>query len=133
MIERCLKVRLSCYLATSRALAFIETLGLRFSFPISLLREQYFVFLKKLTNALNSGTMTRADAVRNVVESQVVVNTYVIPALVTMEYFGYLHRDPDVIGYQNRVNTLGSDPSDYRHNIFGFIYSTEYRNRFGTP
>ena len=88
------------------------------------MREQYFVFLKKLANALNSGTMT--GAVKNVVESrQVVLNTYVIPELITMEYFGYLHHDPDVIGYQNRVNTLGSDPSDYRHMLFGFIYSTD--------
>jgi hypothetical protein len=77
--------------------------------------------------------MSRADVLRNVVESQIVFDKYIIPAFVTMEYFGYLHRDPDVIGYQNWVNTLAANPSDYRHMIFGFIYSTEYRQRFGTP
>ena len=48
-----------------------------------------------------------------------------------MEYKGYLRRDPDTIGYQNWVNTLTADPSNYRHMVFGFIYSTEYRARFG--
>lgn len=50
-----------------------------------------------------------------------------------IEYFGYLRRNPHVIGYQIWVNTLESNPSDYRHMIFGFIYSTEYRSRFGAP
>jgi hypothetical protein len=84
-----------------------------------------------LIDALNAGTMTRADVLRNVVESQVVFDEYIIPAFVTMEYFGYLHRDPDLIGYQNWVNTLTADPNNYRHMIFGFIYSSEYRGRFG--
>ena len=42
-------------------------------------------------------------------------------------------RDPDVIGYQNWVATLAANPNDYRHMIFGFIYSKEYRERFGQP
>jgi len=47
-----------------------------------------------------------------------------------MEYFGYLRRDPDTIGYKNWVDTLTVDPNNYRHMIFGFIYSDEYRSRF---
>jgi len=50
---------------------------------------------------------------------------------VAMQYFGYLRRDPDTIGYDNWVTTLTADPSNFRHMIFGFIYSTEYRQRFG--
>jgi hypothetical protein len=42
-------------------------------------------------------------------------------------------RDADVIGYQNWVNTLAGNPGNYRHMIFGFIYATEYRQRFGAP
>jgi hypothetical protein len=86
-----------------------------------------------LIDALQGGTMSRADVLRNVVESQVVFDKYIVPAFVTMEYFGYLRRDPDLIGYQNWVNTLTADPNNYRHMIFGFIYSTEYRQRFGLP
>jgi len=84
-----------------------------------------------LIDALNAGTVTRADALRSVVESQVVFDKFIIPGFVTMEYFGYLRRDPDTIGYQNWVDTLTANPNDYRHMIFGFIYSTEYRARFG--
>lgn len=84
-----------------------------------------------LINALNIGTNTRADVLRSVVESQVVFDKFIIPGFVTMEYFGYLRRDPDTIGYQNWVDTLMANPNDYRHMIFGFIYSTEYRARFG--
>jgi len=101
--------------------------GLESNAQVSLSNQQ------ALIDALNAGTMTRADVLRNVVESQVVFDKYIIASFVTMEYFGYLHRDPDQIGYQNWVNTLASNPSDYRHMIFGFIYSPEYRSRFGAP
>jgi hypothetical protein len=46
-------------------------------------------------------------------------------------YFGYLRRDPDTIGYDNWVTTLTNDPSNFRHMIFGFLFSDEYRGRFG--
>jgi hypothetical protein len=48
-----------------------------------------------------------------------------------MQYFGYLRRDPDTIGYNNWVTTLTTDPSNSRHMIFGFLFSNEYRSRFG--
>lgn len=43
--------------------------------------------------------------------------------LISMQYFGYLRRDPDAIGYDDWVNTLTADPSTFRHAIFGFLYS----------
>ena len=85
---------------------------------------------QSLIDALTAGTMTRADVLRNVIESQVVFDKFIIPSFVTMEYFGYLRRDPDTIGYKNWVDTLTVDPNNYRHMIFGFIYSDEYRSRF---
>jgi uncharacterized protein DUF4214 len=84
----------------------------------------------QLVSALNGGTMTRAEALRNIVESQVVFDKYIINSFVDMEYKGYLRRDPDTIGYNNWIDTLTANPSDYRHMVFGFIYSTEYRTRF---
>jgi hypothetical protein len=48
-----------------------------------------------------------------------------------MQYFGFLRRDPDTTGYNNWVTTLNADPGNYRHMIFGFLYSSEYRSRFG--
>ncbi|MFS8084404.1 MAG: DUF4214 domain-containing protein [Acidobacteriota bacterium] len=83
-----------------------------------------------LVTALTNGTMTKAEVLRNIVESQAVFDKFLNRGFVTMEYFGYLRRDPDTIGFQNWVNTLDADPSNFRHMIFGFIYSDEYRSRF---
>ena len=83
-----------------------------------------------LVAALNGGTQTRAQGLRTFIESQPVFDKFFNRGFVTMQYFGYLRRDPDPIGFKNWVDTLNADPSNFRHMIFGFIYSTEYRNRF---
>jgi N-acetylneuraminic acid mutarotase len=122
--------------------AFVQRTDFQALFPPTLSNSQYVNGLESnagvtLTNkqalidGLNNQSMTRADVLRNVVESQVVFDKFIIPSFVTMEYFGYLRRDVDEIGYRNWVDTLTADPSNYRHMIFGFIYSTEYRQRFG--
>src|SRR6185369_1566082 len=51
-----------------------------------------------LIDALNGGQMTRGEVLRNIVESQAVGDKFFNRALVTMQYFGYLRRDPDTIG-----------------------------------
>ncbi len=84
-----------------------------------------------LVNALNLNQKTRAQALREIVELQSVTDKFFIRAFVAMQYFGYLRRDPDTIGYDNWVTTLTADPSNFRHMIFGFIFSNEYRQRFG--
>jgi hypothetical protein len=83
-----------------------------------------------LVAALNGGTQTRAQVLRTFVETPVVFNKFFNRGFVTMQYFGYLRRDPDPIGFTNWVNTLDADPNNFRHMIFGFIFSTEYLNRF---
>jgi hypothetical protein len=84
-----------------------------------------------LVDALNTNQKTRAAVLREIVELQAVTDHYFVRAFVAMQYFGFLRRDPDTIGYDNWVRTLTVDPSNLRHMIFGFIYSTEYRQRFG--
>lgn len=84
----------------------------------------------ELISALDGGQQTRAQVLRTVIESQTVFDKFFNRGFVSMQYFGYLRRDPDTIGFQNWVNTLNADPSNFRHMIFGFIYSTEYRARF---
>jgi hypothetical protein len=84
-----------------------------------------------LIAALDSGQMSRGEVLRNIVESQVVADRFFNRAFVAMQYFGYLRRDPDTVGFQNWLNTLNADPSNFRHMIFGFLFSTEYRQRFG--
>ena len=83
-----------------------------------------------LIAALDGGQQTRAQVLRTVIESQPVFDKFFNRGFVSMQYFGYLRRDPDTIGFQNWLNTLNADPANFRHMIFGFIYSTEYRTRF---
>ena len=71
------------------------------------------------------------EVLREIVETNLVAGQFFNRAFVSMQYFGYLRRDPDTIGFQNWLNTLNADPSNFRHMIFGFLYSTEYRQRFG--
>jgi hypothetical protein len=84
-----------------------------------------------LVTALNGNQKTRAQVLREIVELPSVENKFFIRAFVAMQYFGYLRRDPDSVGYDNWVTTLTADPSNSRHMIFGFIFSDEYRHRFG--
>jgi uncharacterized protein DUF4214 len=83
-----------------------------------------------LIDALNAGTKTRTQALREIVETQEVSSKFFNRGFVSMQYFGYLRRDPDSKGYQGWVDALDADPQNFRHMIFGFIYSPEYLNRF---
>jgi hypothetical protein len=83
-----------------------------------------------LVAALNGGTQTRAQVLRTVIESKPVFDKFFNRGFVTMQYFGYLRRDPDSIGFGNWVDALNADPTNFRHMIFGFIFSTEYLTRF---
>ena len=55
-------------------------------------------------------------------------------ALVQIEYFGYLLRDPDDAGYAfwlGKLNTFGNWVDAQM--VLAFISSPEYRSRFGAP
>ena len=84
-----------------------------------------------LVAALDENQKTRAQVLREIVERPSVTDKFFIRAFVAMQYFGYLRRDPDILGYDNWVTTMTSDPGNLRHVIFGFIFSDEYRRRFG--
>ncbi len=95
---------------------------------------------QQLVDLMASGQFTAAQTLRAFIEQKIVWDTYFYRAFVAMQYFGYLQRDPEQTGYDDwvRVLTFGDAPSgippgDYRHLIFGFIYSVEYRERFGRP
>jgi len=79
---------------------------------------------------ISAGSMTNGQILRAIAETQLAFDKFLNRGFVSMEYFGYLRRDPDTIGFQNWVDTLNADPQNFRHMIFGFIYSTEYRSRF---
>ena len=95
---------------------------------------------QQLIDLMANGQFTAAQTVRAFIEQKIVWDTYFYRAFVAMQYFGYLHRDPEPAGYDDWVRVLtfgdaptGIQPGDYRHLIFGFVYSVEYRERFGRP
>jgi hypothetical protein len=96
----------------------------------------------QLVSDLNGGAKTRAQVLRLIVESPEVNTKYYKQAFVTMEYFGYLRRDPEdchgsvdpaqcgYIFHNNRFN-LPFDPAEIENVIVrGFMESPEYLNRF---
>lgn len=86
-----------------------------------------------LVSDLNGSRKTRAQVLRIIAESQEVNAKFYKQAYVTMDYFGFLRRDPDLPGYvfHNNRFQLVLDPIDLEHVITrGFIESPEYTNRF---
>jgi hypothetical protein len=83
------------------------------------------------SGSYNAGSQTNGQILRGIAESSAAFNKFLTEGTVSIMYFGFQRRDPDAIGYQNNVNTLNASPNNLRHMIFIFIYSTEYRSRFG--
>ena len=83
-----------------------------------------------LIDGLNNGTLTRAQVLRQIVESSEVATKYFNQAFVVTEYFGYLRRDPDAF-YLNWLAFLDANPGSSRTMVSGFMNSQEYRQRFG--
>ncbi|HYO91393.1 MAG TPA: Calx-beta domain-containing protein, partial [Pyrinomonadaceae bacterium] len=103
---------------------------------------------QELINKRSSGEFTVGQTLKAFVEQQPVYDKFFPRGAVTMEYFAYLKRDPDlndptlsgwnewVFVFTNGGAARGRpdiQPRDIHHLIFGFIYSEEYRKRFGAP
>ncbi|HYY42632.1 MAG TPA: hypothetical protein VE775_07845, partial [Pyrinomonadaceae bacterium] len=92
----------------------------------------------QLVGDLRSGARTVAQTLRAFLDSPEVNDHFIFRGFVTMQYFGYLRRDPEPAGWNAWVNVLTNgagniQAGDYRTLIFGFVHSQEYRNRFGHP
>lgn len=96
----------------------------------------------QLVSDLNGGLKTRAQVLRAIAESTQVNDKFYKPAFVTMEYFGYLRRDPEIcVGSPDPANCgyifhnnrfLLTADQDFLENtiVRGFIESPEYIGRF---
>jgi len=85
-----------------------------------------------LVSGLNSGSLTRAAALGQIVENAGFVSAKHNEMFVMMEYFGYLRRDPDAAGYNfwlNKLNQFGGN-FEQAEMVKAFIVSGEYRDRF---
>ena len=90
-------------------------------------------FRNQLVAALNGGTATRAQVLRAIAESGEMNTREFNAAFVTMQYFGYLRRDPETDGFNFWLNKLNSFSGDFlkAEMVKAFITSAEYRQRFG--
>lgn len=141
------------------AVAFLQRPEVQQNLPNSLTNQQFVQKLESIAGVtlanestlianLNNSSQTRAQVLRTVAESAEVVDKFYKPNFVTMEYFGYLHRDPE--DCHDDHNWVGGDPfacgyffhnsrfnlssdADLVENLIvrGFIESPEYRHRFG--
>ena len=90
----------------------------------------------ELIQRIQNGQFSYPQALRAFIEQKVVFDRFFFRAFVAMQYFGYLLRDPEDAGYNDWVDVLTNGrgaipPGDFRHLIFGFVWSVEYRQRFG--
>ena len=92
----------------------------------------------ELVQGLNSGTETRATVLRKVADNAEFRRKEQNPAFVLMQYFGYLHRNPDegadsdLSGFNFWLKKLDDNGGDFHRAemVRAFIEATEYRNRF---
>jgi glucose/arabinose dehydrogenase len=93
---------------------------------------------------LTDGRETRATALRRVAEHATLRAAETNRAFVLMQYFGYLRRDPDAVGFDGNpdpqflgfnfwLQKLNEHNGDFRaaEMVRSFIVSIEYRQRFG--
>jgi len=78
-------------------------------------------------------TLTRAQVLRAIVESDEVGTQEYNRAFVAMQYYGYLRRTPEQDGYNAWLRVINQDSQNIRVMLNGFLNSAEYRLRFGAP
>ena len=88
--------------------------------------------INSLDCSLIPACRTRAYVLRRIVEHAAFDRKVFNEAFVTMEYFGYLRRDPDEAGFQFWLNKLNQFNGNYidAEMVKAFINSDEYRKRF---
>jgi hypothetical protein len=92
-----------------------------------------------LINALQSGTRSPAQTVEDFIllpEISDVGTRYYDRAIITMQYFGFLRRNPDQGGFDFWWERLANPSSPFYHNyreiVSNFIQSDEYYFRYST-
>jgi CSLREA domain-containing protein len=86
-----------------------------------------------LINGLANHTETRATVLRKIAEKPSFRQAEFNSMFVLMEYYGYLHRNPDTAGFNFWLNKLNQFNGNFiqADMVKAFINSAEYRQRFG--
>ena len=125
--------------------AWVEREEFKARYPASLSDADFVDRLLQATGVNLSGAVTRSSLVNDLqaksrTRGEVLMAVVVHPsvdarerngAFVAMQYFGYLRRDPEEGGYNNWLNYLNANPTDFRTMVKGFANSQEYQLRFG--
>jgi hypothetical protein len=93
---------------------------------------------ENLIHGLDAGTETRGSVLRKVAENADFSRKEQNPAFVLMQYFGYLHRNPDegadhdLSGFNFWLGKLNEHNGNFieAEMVKAFLNSTEYRQRF---
>ncbi len=85
----------------------------------------------QLIGGLDGATLTRAQVLRAIADSDQVFNLEFTKTFVAMQYYGYLQRTPEQAGFDDWLDYLTTHPGDNRTMVNGFMNSSEYRRRFG--
>jgi sugar lactone lactonase YvrE len=90
-------------------------------------------FRNSLLIGLNQGDETRATVLRLIAQYQFLQTREFNRAFVTMQYFGYLRRDPDTSGFNFWLKKMNDFGGNYinAEMVKAFISATEVRQRFG--
>jgi hypothetical protein len=83
--------------------------------------------------ASGAQSLTRAQVLRALVESDEVAAAEYNGAFVAMQYYGYLRRTPEDEGYRAWLKVINQDSQNVSVMVNGFMNSQEYRIRFGRP
>jgi len=87
----------------------------------------------QLVALLDTLQLTRGQILRAIADSDQIFQSELNRAFVAMQYYGYLRRTPEELGYNMWLGYLNTHPGDFREMVRGFVDSWEYRHRFGTP
>jgi hypothetical protein len=85
----------------------------------------------QLTSSLDANTLTRAQVLRALVDSDEIDAREFNRAFIGMQYYAYLRRTPEATGYNAWLNYFNANPTDFRTVVNGFVNSQEYKLRFG--
>ncbi|MGH9943651.1 MAG: Calx-beta domain-containing protein, partial [Pyrinomonadaceae bacterium] len=85
----------------------------------------------QLVAQLTAGTLSRAQVLRALVQSNEANAREFNNAFVAMQYYGYLRRRPEAEGYAGWLDAIGRRGVSSRVMVDGFMNSAEYRLRFG--
>ena len=83
-----------------------------------------------LVSRLDAQQMTRAQVVQTVIDDAQTVAAFKNQAFVLMMYFANLNRDPERWEFEEHLDRLNAT-GNRRQLVSDFIYSVEYRKRFG--